>query len=392
MTAESTIKLLIVAPYPVFPLVAGGKIRIVQLARSLSKLGVDVTVLAPFHFTQRRVDWERENFRLRTVKYPFVIPLLFTDRPFPYGYLISFQPGYRFCIRNLLLSFDIYQLEHPAFSGLAHSIRASGKPTVYSPHNVEYDYIRSETPWRAIKAISGKRILALERELILNSSHLFTCSEGDKARFVQLYGTSREIISVIPNGIDGASQRTEDTPHSARVGCHRGCWAFPRQAIFSGSDVAHNRAAVRHILEKLAPRLAREVAFVIHGPCGKRFRRSGSDNVFFEPDHLDLRSYSRPGAVALNPVTQGSGTSMKLLQYLADGLPVISTQFGVRGLGDIADFVTVAPLEDFTDAIRTDHRLSLDVSEALARYEWNNIARTAKKVYSSLLDPQETRP
>jgi glycosyltransferase involved in cell wall biosynthesis len=35
---------------------------------------------------------------------------------------------------------------------------------------------------------------------------------------------------------------------------------------------------------------------------------------------------------ALNPMTGGSGTNLKMLEYFAAGVPVISTPFGARGL------------------------------------------------------------
>jgi glycosyltransferase involved in cell wall biosynthesis len=37
--------------------------------------------------------------------------------------------------------------------------------------------------------------------------------------------------------------------------------------------------------------------------------------------------------VGLNPVISGSGTNLKLIEYAAAGVPVVSTDFGARGLG-----------------------------------------------------------
>jgi glycosyltransferase involved in cell wall biosynthesis len=36
--------------------------------------------------------------------------------------------------------------------------------------------------------------------------------------------------------------------------------------------------------------------------------------------------------VALNPMRSGTGTNLKMLDYMAAGVPVISTEFGARGL------------------------------------------------------------
>ena len=57
---DRPIRLLQIAPFPVLPLSAGGKIRIVKLARALCAAGVEVTIVAPFHPSKRRALAERE--------------------------------------------------------------------------------------------------------------------------------------------------------------------------------------------------------------------------------------------------------------------------------------------------------------------------------------------
>ncbi len=50
---------------------------------------------------------------------------------------------------------------------------------------------------------------------------------------------------------------------------------------------------------------------------------------------LKLRAIPcRSGAasVAVNPMVSGSGTNLKIVEYLAAGVPVVSTPFGMRGL------------------------------------------------------------
>jgi glycosyltransferase involved in cell wall biosynthesis len=57
--------------------------------------------------------------------------------------------------------------------------------------------------------------------------------------------------------------------------------------------------------------------------------------------------------VALNPVLTGSGTNIKMLDYFAAGVPVLSTPFGVRGLGlEHQKHCWIAELDEFTEAIR----------------------------------------
>ncbi|MED6334202.1 MAG: hypothetical protein VYE81_02285, partial [Planctomycetota bacterium] len=128
---STPLRVLQLAPYPVLPAVAGGKVRIVQLARALSRLGVEVTLVTPFHFTQRRSLTRREPFHLRQVPYaPFGLTSLLVDRPIPYGALISFHPGYGALLPVDPAAFDLCQIDHPGFVDLARRLPDS-LPLVY---------------------------------------------------------------------------------------------------------------------------------------------------------------------------------------------------------------------------------------------------------------------
>lgn len=376
------IRLAIIAAFPVLPTSAGGKIRIVQLARALCKLGVEVTIVAPYHVTQRRALAEREAFTLCEVPYPLLLlAFLLVDRPFPYGSLISFHPGYRALLPVSLDSFDVCQFEHPAFVDLARLVPPS-VPIVYSSQNVEFDYVSAESQPGIVRRVAGGRVRALEAQLVERAAHVFACTEGDGRRFGELYGVPMDRVSVLPNGVDLAMVDAQRVSHQR--GMPNEPARFPRRAIFAGSDVKHNREAVRAILTRIAPELEHEVEFVILGPCGRGFRGAGGPNVRFDPDQ-DLARYARPGTVALNPVIFGSGSSMKLLQFLAYGLTVISTPFGMRGFQDLAAWVVTADLDAFTNALRRELAVPNGLRERLARYEWNAVAADALQVYEALV-------
>jgi len=63
--------------------------------------------------------------------------------------------------------------------------------------------------------------------------------------------------------------------------------------------------------------------------------------------HFDLAD------IALNPITTGAGTNIKLFDYFARGLPVVSTPFGIRGI-DLEDgtHACIVDLDEFSDTIR----------------------------------------
>jgi hypothetical protein len=388
-------KLLIISPYPVFPVSAGGKIRIVQLAQNLAELGLDVSVLTPFHFTQRRRLYSGEKFALHQVKYPFLMPFLLTDRPFPFGYLMSFHPGLAFLLRRFFQAHDIYQFEHPHLADLVDQI-PKNKIITYDAHNVEHDYTGSECSRAWVESLCGRRLYRLEKKIGQTASHIFACSRNDKDRLNELYGISPLKISLAPNGIRPVPPAFSESAERALFQKHPRLRQFARRAIYSGSNVAHNRAAVRYILESLAPALAKEYAFIIHGTCGAPFRHVWRDNVFFDLGFDNFADYAAPGTVGLNPAIQGSGTNLKILHYLSHGMPVVSTPFGMRGYDDLIPFVTVCPYGRFVGALRAgEHPPRPDPADLQQRYGWRRVADEMMRVYRELVaeNPasQETR-
>jgi glycosyltransferase involved in cell wall biosynthesis len=88
--------------------------------------------------------------------------------------------------------------------------------------------------------------------------------------------------------------------------------------------------------------------------------------------------------LALNPTTSGSGTNLKMLQYAAGGIPILTTPFGNRGLELCPDVhLWQAPLAEFPATIAQIQRQDLkerngmvgrarDIAER--HYDWRVIA------------------
>lgn len=375
---STPLRVLQLAPYPVLPAVAGGKVRIVQLARALSRLGVEVTLVTPFHFTQRRSLTRREPFHLRQVPYaPFGLTSLLVDRPFPYGALISFHPGYGALLPVDPAAFDLCQIDHPAFVDLARRLPDS-LPLVYGSQNVEFDYVAAERPKGGVRDLAAGRVRRLEACLVERADLVLACTEGDRLRFGELYGIDQARVHVTPNGIDLAAV------NAALAAARPAALRLPRRAIFAGSDVAHNRRAVRELVDRIAPALVGKVEVVIVGPCARSTGKRVPPNVLLDPSG-DLADHALPGAVGLNPVVAGSGSNLKLLQTLAHGLPVVSTPFGMRGFADLEPWITVAPIEGFAAAMQGELALPDGLRDALAPYGWDAVGAGVLAAYEALL-------
>jgi hypothetical protein len=88
----------------------------------------------------------------------------------------------------------------------------------------------------------------------------------------------------------------------------------------------------------------------------------------------DLSTFDRWADCGLNPVTRGGGSNVKLPGYLAMGLAVVTTSFGLRGYTPLAKAVLSVPLEDTAEALHARPRGWAARGEAppaaLAGYAW----------------------
>lgn len=377
-------RLLVVVPYPLFPPSTGGKIRAYRLALEMVRNGFDVTILTPFKPGQAR--FRHPDLKLKQVPYPFLGPLLFTDRPFPYGYLISMHPGFGFGLRRFIHEFDAVMFEHVFFVDLVSHVRP-GTQVFLDAHNVEFDYVRAECRNPLVRRIAGERTRRLENDSIAAADRIFTCSEEENERFRELYGVGSEKLVVIPNGIEKIYD-PDEAPSAPLEAQFRGLSKYPRRAVYSGSNVEHNRLAVRYILKHLAPALKNEVAFVIHGECGRTFRHRQVDNVFFDLSFENFDRYRHQEFIGLNPVLTGSGTNLKLINYLTHGLQAVSTPFGMRGYSSFQPYVTVGELEDFAQILKRGPNASPPPKALLEQYLWNRVGAKMSNVLHASLSPQ----
>jgi len=372
-------KLLVIAPYAVIPAETGGKIRVFELAKGLSKKNILVTVLMPASPGQIFKKKINKNLFFKTIPYPFVLPFLFSEKPFSFLYLMSFHPGYRFLISDYLKSFDIIQFEGASFGNLIDHIQ-SDKIVVYDAHNVEYDYEKSEHTSKLIREISSNRIWKLEKKIAQRANKILTCSDEDAARLSNIYEIDQDKCLFVPNGIHLPRQNKEKNGLEPK-GNSLHFESFSSRAIFSGSNAEHNRVAVKFIIEHVAPKLINNCAFIIQGQCGKQFQNSQLSNVFFDTEPGNVGKYADICNIALNPVTQGSGTSLKVLDYLAHGLSVVSTNFGMRGYDQLKKYVSLAEIDNFPERIQKAQPFDPEIYSIIEKYSWEKITTELSQIY-----------
>ncbi|MBI5837837.1 MAG: glycosyltransferase [Candidatus Eisenbacteria bacterium] len=259
-----------------------------------------------------------------------------------------------------------------------------------------YHAVNVETEWYEplLRRLFARRrwegvLRDIERHALQGADLVAHVSPRDGERFVAEFGARREKLFLVPNGLEPERFGARDEEARAGVRARLGFKPGQLVAVFTGSPMVHNLEAARFILRQLAPACASRthLKFLLVGDVARGALPPNARAVGTVPDVLP---YLSAADVALNPVTSGSGTSLKVPEYLAAGLPVVTTAFGMRGFEDLADAVTTTDLAGMERAVDRAKPLPRDIRERLARYAWDRQAERLHRAYEAWFqDPGE---
>ena len=382
---RADLAVLVVSPFPVLPSLHGGRVRTLGLARGLARAGAAVHVLAPWVPGSPRVACLEPGLRLHTHRMlGNLLPVLFPKRVAPALALLSLQPRSPFGWRRWLARFagcDVLQFEFCAQFHWA-ALAPPKAVVVYSAHNVERDYHCADPELQLLRRPALRRIERLEQAAVRSSDLVVTCSEADTQRLAALYGAPHQSATVA-NGFDPELLAFRRAEERDRARAALGFTAADRVVLFVGGEAAHNREAVRFLADEVLPALGPAPRLLIVGRCGRaaprghpQIRRLGFVN--------DLRTCFAAADVAVNPVGFGSGTSIKLTEYVAAGLPTISTPMGLRGVPHLAEFVRSASRQTFAEALRANPPEPPPSRSTLRTWTWDVLAEQLLERYRHL--------
>lgn len=135
-------------------------------------------------------------------------------------------------------------------------------------------------------------------------------------------------IEVVPNGVDLAYFSPDDTPRE------------PDSLVFSGKMSYHaNVTAALHLVNDIMPAVWAQhpsVKLTIAGkdptPEVQALAAKHADKVIVTGSVPDMRVYLRKASVAVVPVVYGAGIQNKVLEAMACGTPVVTSDKTVRAL------------------------------------------------------------
>lgn len=239
---------------------------------------------------------------------------------------------------------DVVVFSHPWVYPLVKDCIRPTQVVIYESHNVE-GYLRAQLLDESNPTESSllRQVVEDEYELGCRADWILACSQEDLLRFNRIYAFSPEKIRVVPNGVMAFSPSSSMDKQVARR--QLGLDPVGFIAIFIGSNYGPNVEAGLFIANELAPAKP-EVIFSIAGGVGNSVKSRQKNVIVTGPlEESEKLAWLSAADIAINPMFSGSGTNIKMFDFMACNLPVITTVVGGRGIeiGGRQPMFTVPP-------------------------------------------------
>ena len=385
-----------VNPYMEIEPTSAGRIQTLNLVRGLAKRGHEVHLIAHGHPT----DLVEGSLHLRFLKSDFLRNYLLRGirslRHFwrgslgLYYYLDALLPYPRIQseVKRLLGQgdFDLIHVDH-LFLGrhVSRIAKELGLPMVLTTHNVESLLAEQTLKELSVNGwllkVALDRIRKTEHESTSLADNVVSVSQSD-CDDIESWGVNREKLSVIPLGIN----------FPAEVPFPKG-----KKVIFVGSNFDPNRFALEYILREIAPEVPDASFEIVGSVCEHAKGMNVPKNVKLvgRVSQEELYRIYGEAAIALAPLTVGSGLKMKLLDYLAWGRPTIATKVAVQGLAELRDGVDLVIEENIEgfplrikQLLRDDEmmaRLHRNSREVARKYSFKNVVESYENLLKTMV-------
>jgi glycosyltransferase involved in cell wall biosynthesis len=389
--SERRKKMVVAVTFPVYPPRGGGQSRIFHLYRHLAE-HYDIKILSLCAFGQPAFNqeispglWEirmpvshrhqvAEGDLSASVGGAPITDIMMSE-------LLELTPEYLRKLEIVAADADVVVASHPYLGRQLVAVAPKAQFWLEA-HNVELLLKKEILPVSEASLRMLESVREIEAFCWQRANTIFACSQKDIDTLRDLYGETIGTIVEVPNGVS-----LDDVPfvdsderqrRKARIGLEGTI-----VALFMGSWHGPNIKAADYVLNYAA--VVPHVVFMLVGSvCAAIADREIPANVTLMGVVDDEVKAVLLGTadVALNPMTSGSGSNLKMLDYFAAGIPVVSTEFGARGINCIAGVHYIAAdVGAFTDVIETFasgdfQKLALEARKLVqADLSWPNIAK-----------------
>lgn len=331
------------------------------IERTAHAIGIKV-IPVPYRYSNTRLTlWERLTKTLGKLRNP-----LYLDGA-AYEYV---EPGIQKALRDALDSFkpDIVWFEYTYLWPLYKEVSRRSIPIITRSINFEPEHFLEEDGYTFFNYLRCIPKWFGEKKTVRSSDVLLAITPKEEKTYIRLGG--KEVLILPLRGLPRYTTLTRPPIRAIQ----------PLHVFFMGSsyNVAHNKAALALILEKIAPEASRRFpgAFVFHilgSKVPKELQPYFSETCIYEGfkygDELDV--FIAGMDVALIPSLMGAGQQQKVFEPLTRGIPTITSSRAIADfpLKDGVHYLNAHRADEFVDqlgAIRdkeTRERLSLNASQ-----------------------------
>lgn len=320
-------RIALFAPYLPAPAHSGGRIRIQAFAQALAQLG-EVSLFACAG--ESDLELHRNDPGLERYTSTHLVPCA---RAW-FGSLDVPARVQRSSPAALARAFQRAHAERPFSVAVVEHVHAAATmlegelvPWLLDEHNVESKYLRARlrAAGRFNELLARRELKSLERweRRAWSTAMRVTCvSEADADEIAEASGRRP---SVVPNGA-----------FTSTIPFVKPSQRQSFEILFVGL-MGHepNAAAARFLALRVLPLVQRSEPRAKLVLCGAdptaAVRRLASPHVEVTGRVPSVLPYLERAAVYANPLQHGAGTSLKVLEALASGVPLISSASGVRG-------------------------------------------------------------
>lgn len=341
---ENKLKVTVLDMQPIDPPVGGGRLRLLGLYHNLGE-NTECRYVGTY-------DWPGERYRAHALSETlFEIDVPLSDAHHAAAAALANQAGGRVVIdlafsqqatlspdyiaaaRKEMADADVVIFSHPWVYPLVKDCLRPDQVVIYDSQNVE-GFLRAQllNEQNPTEAELLRHVVKDEYDVGCRADWIWACSHEDLLRFNRVYGFSPEKMRVAPNGVMAFNDNlpTPEIRKAARAAL--GVDAETFVAIFIGSGYGPNMQAAEFIDKELAVRLP-QVTFVIAGGVGAGMHPTHKNvRVAGQLDEAAKYRWFHASDIAINPMMSGSGTNIKMFDFMAMSLPVVSTAIGARGI------------------------------------------------------------